>query len=321
MKRMNGHDAFDEALIEEMKRDKNVVYYGEDVTGYFYHPKVLEAVGEEQIFNAPIAEALIGETAVGMAIMGMRPVADMNMNDFFAISANAVINDAAKVRFWSCGTASCPVVFTGMQGVAGGMGSTHTQIPTGWFANVPGVKIVLPSTPADMKGLLKTAIRDNDPVIFLRHNTLDYIEGNVPEGEYTIPFGQARIAREGTDVTVVCWQIAYKYAMELAEELAEEGISLEVIDPRTICPLDMKTIKQSVLKTGRLVIAHEEPYKFGPGTEMICELMEAGIELKAPPIRACTPMTAIPALSLEWQAVVNKPQIKNAIYKVMGKTE
>lgn len=319
MRKITGHQAWDEAVIEEMKRDKNVIYFGEDVTSYMYHTPILEAMGPEHIFNMPIAEALIGEVAVGMGIMGMRPIADINMSDFFSIAANAVINDAAKVRFWSGGTTDCPVVFTGMHGVLGGMGSTHLQVPTGWFANVPGVKIVLPTTPEDVKGLMKTAIRDNDPVLFLKHNKLDFMEGEVPDGEYTIPFGKARIAREGSDVTVVCWQLAYCYAMELAEELASEGISLEVIDPRTICPLDKDSILKSVEKTGRLVVAHEEPYKFGPGAEIVSAIAEAGILMKAPPVRACTPMTCIPALSLEWEAVVNKPQMKAAIYKVMGR--
>ncbi|MBR2562314.1 MAG: alpha-ketoacid dehydrogenase subunit beta [Eubacterium sp.] len=319
MKRINGHDAFDEALIEEIKRDNKVVYFGEDVTSYMYHPKVAEAVGKSNCFDTPIAEQLLANSAIGMALGGMRPVADIMFEDFFSLAFDGIVNQAAKIHFWSGGTVSCPVVYCGSSGVLAGMGNNHTQCTAAWFANVPGVKIALPSTPADTKGLLKQAIRDDDPVIFFRHPLLDWIEGEVPEGDYTTPFGKANIVQEGSDVTVVCWQLTYKYMMELKEELAEDGISVEIIDPRTICPLDKEAIIKSVNKTGRLVVAHEEPYKYGPGAEILSTVVENCLpNLKAAPIRACTPMTAIPTLKLEWDVVVTKQQIKGAIYKVMG---
>lgn len=320
MKRLNGHDAFDEALIEEIERDRNVLYFGEDVTSYMYHLKVAEAVGSENCFNTPIAEQLLANAPIGMAMAGMRPVVDIMFEDFFSLAFDGIVNQAAKIRFWSDGTVACPVVYCGSSGVQAGMGNNHTQTTTGWFANVPGVKICLPSTPEDTKGLLKQAIRDNDPVIFFRHPLLDWIEGDVPEGEYTVPFGKANIVQEGTDITVVCWQLTYKYMMEMREELAADGISVEIIDPRTICPLDKDAIIKSVNKTGRIVVAHEEPYKFGPGAEIITTVAENCMgNLKAAPVRACTPMTAIPTLKLEFDTVVTKQNIKDAIYKAMGR--
>lgn len=320
MKRINGHDAFDEALIEEIQRDPNVLYFGEDVTSYMYHPKVAAAVPPENCFDTPIAEQLLANSAIGMALAGLRPVADIMFEDFCSLAFDGIVNQACKIRFWSGGTVACPVVYCGSSGVLAGMGNNHTQCTAGWFANVPGLKICLPSTPADTKGLLKQAIRDNDPVLFFRHPLLDWVEGDVPEGDYTTPFGKANVVQEGTDITVVCWQLTYKYMMELKDELAEDGISVEIIDPRTICPLDKKTIIDSVNKTGRLVVAHEEPYKFGPGAEIITAVTENCLpNLKSAPVRACTPMTAIPTLKLEFDVVVTKQQIKDAIYKAMGR--
>ena len=324
MKKITLNNALDEAYLEEMRRDENVILMGEDIrtgTGATSHPLTVQEFGEDRLMSMPITEQLICNSAVGMALAGMRPVAELSFEDFLTLGMDALVNQAAKVRYWSHGKVCCPLVIVTVGGVGAGCGCNHSQKAEGWISNVPGLKVLCPSTAADTKGMMKAAIRDDDPVLFLVNRSLQYVEDEIPEDEdYIVPLGKARIAREGSDVTVVCWHRPYVYVMELAEELAAEGISLEVVDPRSMCPFDKQTIIDSVRKTGRLLVTHEAPYKFGPCAEIITSVVEEAMDsLKAAPVRACTPMTAIPSLSPEMDTVVTKQQIKDAIYKVMGR--
>ncbi len=323
MKKITLNNALDEAYLEEMQRCEDVILFGEDVQtccGATSHPILAQKFGDDRLMPMPITEQLICNSAVGMALAGMRPIAELGFEDFLSLGFDALVNQAAKIRFWSHGKVKCPLVVVTTGGVGAGCGCNHSQKAEGWLSNVPGLKILCPTTAADTKGMMKAAIRDDDPVLFLVNRSLQYVEDEIPEGEYVVELGKARIAREGADVTVVCWHRPYVYTMELAEELAAEGISLEVIDPRSMCPFDKETIIESVKKTGRLVVTHEAPYKFGPCAEIITSVVEEAMDsLKAAPVRACTPMTAIPSLSPEMKTVVTKEQIKAAIYKVMGR--
>lgn len=324
MKKITLNNALDEAYLEEMRRDENVILFGEDVRtgcGATSHPLLVPEFGEDRLMPMPITEQLIVNSAVGMALGGMRPIAELSFEDFLTLGMDGLVNQAAKVRFWSHGKVSCPMVIVTTGGVGAGCGCNHSQKVEGWISNVPGLKILCPTTAADTKGMMKAAIRDDDPVLFMVNRSLQYVEDEIPEDEdYIVPLGKARIAREGTDLTVVCWHRPYTYVMELAEELAAKGISLEVVDPRSMCPFDKETIIQSVRKTGRLLVTHEAPYKFGPCAEIITSVVEEAMDsLKAAPVRACTPMTAIPSLSPEMETVVTKDQIEQAIYKVMGR--
>ena len=324
MKKLNLFTALDEAYLEEMHRDENVILFGEDVRtgcGATPHPLLAAEFGEDRLMSMPIAEQLIVNSAVGMALGGLRPIAELSFEDFVTLGMDALVNQAAKVRFWSHGKVSCPMVVVTTGGVGAGCGCNHSQKVEAWISNVPGLKVLCPSTAADTKGMMKAAIRDDDPVLFLVNRSLEFVEDDVPEDEdYIVPLGKARIAREGSDITVVCWHRPYVYVMELVEELAAEGISLEVIDPRSMCPFDKQTIIDSVRKTGRLLVTHEAPYKFGPCAEIITSVVEEAMDsLKCAPVRACTPMTAIPSLSPEMETVVTKEQIRAAIYKIMGR--
>ena len=320
MKKITLNNALDEAYLEEMLRDEDVILFGEDVQtgcGATSHPLLAQNFGPDRLIPMPITEQLICNSAVGMALAGMRPIAELGFEDFLSLGFDALANQAAKIRFWSHGKVKCPMVVVTCGGVGAGCGCNHSQKAEAWLANVPGLKILCPTTAADTKGMMKAAIRDDDPVLFLVNRSLQYVEDEIPEEDYIVTLGKARIAKEGKDLTVVCWHRPYTYVMELAEELKEEGIDLEVIDPRSMCPFDKETIITSVRKTGRLLVTHEAPYKFGPCAEIITTVVEEAMDsLKAAPVRACTPMTAIPSLSPEMDTVVTKEQIRKAVYQM-----
>lgn len=324
MRQITYTQALREAMTEEMLRDSTVVYTGLDIkpsgSGML---NIQEPFGPERVVEMPINENLIAYSAIGMALAGLRPVSELMFADFITLTSDALINEAAKQRFWSQGRVQCPMVMLGVGGVgSGGLGSTHAQCPEAWVLNVPGLKVVAPSLPGDAKALLKASIRDNDPVVFLGNRSFMYIPVDAPEieDEVDIPLGKALIAREGTDVTIVCWHRSFMWAMQLADELQHEGISIEIIDPRTLQPLDMETIIASVQKTGRLVVSHEAPYKYGPGGEIVTQVTERAFSsLKSPPVRACTPMAPIPSFMLEQEFAITKQQVKDAIYEAMGK--
>lgn len=254
--------ALREALQEEMRRDEKVFLMGEEVAEYNGAYKVsqgmLEEFGPKRVIDTPIAELGFAAIAVGAASNGLRPVVEFMTWNFAVLALDQILNHAAKMLSMSGGQFGCPIVFRGPNGSAGQLGAQHSQAFESWYANIPGLKVISVSNPYDAKGLLKSAIRDENPVIFLESEVMYGDMGEVPEEEYMIPIGKARIAREGTDVTIVSFNKMMKVALGAAEELAKEGISAEVIDLRTIRPLDNETIINSVKKTNRLVIVEEQ---------------------------------------------------------------
>ena len=265
-------EAVGEALVQEMRRDPEVFLMGEDVGVYGgafgVSRGMLEEFGPERIRETPISEAAIAGAATGAALMGLRPVMEIMFMDFITISMNQLVNQAAKIHFMFGGKASIPMVVRAPAGSGTGAAAQHCQSLEALFMNVPGIKVVAPSTPYDVKGLLVASIRDNNPVVFMEHKLLYRTKGPVPEEVYTIPLGRAEVKREGRDLTVVAYSIMVSRALEAAEQLAAEGIELEVVDPRSLKPLDKETIVQSVCKTGRVLIVHEAPVTGGVGGEL-----------------------------------------------------
>jgi pyruvate dehydrogenase E1 component beta subunit len=236
---------------------------------------MLEEFGPERIRQTPISEAAIAGAATGAALMGMRPVAEIMFMDFITISMNQLVNQAAKIRFMFGGKASVPMVVRTPAGSGTGAAAQHCQSLEAWFMNVPGIKVVAPSTPYDVKGLLVASIRDDNPVVFVEHKLLYRTKGPVPEDLYAVPLGQAEIRREGRDLTVVAYSIMVPRALEAAEQLAAEGIEIEVLDPRSLKPLDRETIVRSVSRTGRALIVHEAPVTGGVGGEIVAVIADS----------------------------------------------
>ncbi len=265
-------EAVREAMSLEMRRDPEVFLLGEDVGVYggaFGVSKgMLEEFGPERVRDTPISEAAIAGAATGAALMGMRPIMEIMFMDFLTISMNQLVNAAAKMRFMFGGKCSIPMVIRAPAGSGTGAAAQHSQSLEAWFVNVPGIKVVAPSTPHDAKGLLVAAIRDNNPVLFMEHKLLYRQKGPVPEDWYAIPLQSAEVKREGRDLTIVVYSIMVPRALEAATKLAAEGIEAEVVDVRCLKPLDTETIVRSVCKTGRVLIAHEAPVTGGFGGEL-----------------------------------------------------
>lgn len=265
-------EAVREAMSQEMRRDKEVFLIGEDVGTYggaFGVSKgMLEEFGPERVRDTPISEAAIAGAATGAALMGMRPVMEIMFMDFLTISMNQLVNSTAKMRFMFGGHCSLPMVIRTPAGSGTGAAAQHSQSLEAWFVNVPGIKVVAPSTPYDAKGLLITAIRDNNPVLFMEHKLLYREKGPVPEEPYAIPLQFAEVKREGRDLTIIAYSIMVPRALEAAAKLAAEGIEVEVVDPRCLKPLDRETVIRSVSKTGRALIVHEAPVTGGFGGEL-----------------------------------------------------
>jgi len=272
-------EAVREAMVQEMRRDPEVFLMGEDVGVYGgafgVSRGMLEEFGPERVRETPISEAAIAGAATGAALMGMRPIAEIMFMDFITISMNQLVNQAAKIRFMFGGKASIPMVVRAPAGSGTGAAAQHCQSLEALFMNVPGIKVIAPSTPYDVKGLLIASIRDNNPVIFMEHKLLYRAKGPVPEGLYSIPIGEAEIKREGRDLTVVAYSIMVPRALEAAGQLASEGIELEVVDPRSLKPLDKETIVRSVCKTGRVLIVHESPVTGGVGGEIAAVIADS----------------------------------------------
>lgn len=281
--------AIREALDEELERDDRVFIMGQDVGAYggaFGITKGLQAkFGKRRVFDTPISETFIVGGGVGAAITGLRPVVELQYADFIAIAMDEIYNKAAKWRYMHGGLFTVPLVIRAAEGAAHGGGPEHSQSPEALLMSANGLHVITPSTPADAKGLLKSAIRSDNPVVYFEHKALYGLKGEVPDGEHLVPIGQADIKRAGTDVTVVAWTTLVHRSLEAAERLALEGISVEVIDPRGVRPLDMDTIIASVKRTGRLVIAHEAPKTGGAGTEVAAIVAEEAIDYLAAPIR------------------------------------
>ena len=261
MKTVQFREALREAMSEEMRRDENVLLMGEEVAEYNGAYKVsqgmLDEFGPKRIIDTPIAELGFAGIAVGASMNGLRPIVEFMTWNFAILAADQIINSAAKMLQMSGGQYSCPIVFRGGNGTAGQLGATHSQSFEAFYAHVPGLKVITPSNPYDAKGLLKAAIRDNDPVVFLESEKMYGDKGEIPEGEYIIPIGVANTKRKGTDVTIVSFGKIIKVALEAAEVLEKEGISCEIIDLRTIRPIDFPAVVESVKRTNRCVVVEE----------------------------------------------------------------
>ena len=282
-------EALREAMNEEMRRDKNIFLMGEEVAEYNGAYKVsqgmLEEFGEKRIIDTPIAELGFAGIAVGAAMNGLRPIVEFMTFNFSLVAIDQVINSAAKMYQMSGGQFNMPMVFRGPTASAGQLGAQHSQAFENWYANCPGLKVVVPSNPYDAKGLLKTAIRDNDPVIFMESEQMYGDKGEVPEEEYLIPIGKAVTKREGTDVTIVSFGKIIKLAYVAAEELAKDGISVEIIDLRTVRPIDYEAIVESVKKTNRLIILEEAWPLANISTEITYMVQKRAFDYLDAPIR------------------------------------
>jgi len=293
-------EAIREAMVEEMRRDPCVFLMGEDV-GTFggvwgVSQGMLEEFGEVRVRDTAISEIAIIGSALGAAMSGMRPIAEIMFADFLMCAGDQIANQVAKARFMSGGKANVPLTIRITNGAPGSAAAQHSQSAESWFMNFPGLKIAVPATPADAKGLLKTALRGEDPVLFFEHKMLYSVKGLVPDDpDFMVPFGKAVVVREGKDVTIIGIGIMVQKALEAAEELAKEGLQAEVIDPRTLVPLDKDTLVQSVAKTGRVVIAHEAHKRSGPGAEIAAVLAEEAVEyLDAPILRVAAKNVPLP---------------------------
>lgn len=312
------------ALREEMLRDPSVFLIGEDIAqhgGAFGVTRGLyEEFGAERVINTPISEAAIVGAAVGAALAGTRPVAEIMYMDFITLAMSQIVNQMAKMRYMFGGKARISVVVRTPGGAGRGNAAQHMQSLEAWFVHVPGLKVAMPSTPYDAKGLLKTAIRNDDPVVFVEHKLLYATKGEVPEEDYVIPFGKADIRQEGRDVTVVATSRMVLFALEAADSLSEEGIEIEVIDPRTLVPLDLETIITSVKKTGRAVIVHEACERGGVGAEIATQIQEKAFDyLDGPILRVANPNVPIPfARSLEAAAIPDEERISTAVRLSLG---
>jgi len=291
MREITFSEALREAMSEEMRRDPNVFLMGEDV-GVFngvwgVSNGMMAEFGPERIRDTAISEIAIIGSALGAAMSGMRPIAEIMFGDFLMCAGDQLVNQVAKARFMSGGKANVPLTIRVTSGSPGSAAAQHSQSPESWFMNIPGLKIVVPATPADAKGLLKTALRGQDPVLFFEHKMLYGLKGDVPEDpDFSVPFGKAAIMRPGKDLTIIGVGIMAQKALQAAAKLSAEGIEAEVIDPRTLVPLDAQTLVESVAKTGRVVIAHEAHVRSGPGAEIAAVLAEQALEyLDAPILR------------------------------------
>ncbi len=324
MRTITQRDALKEAIREEMKKDDTVFVMGEDIAEhggiYGVTAGLLEEFGPARIRNTPISEAAIIGSALGAAITGMRPIAELMYIDFTTVAMDQIVNQVAKIRYMFGGKVEVPLVIRAQGGGGRGSAAQHSQSLESWFMHVPGLKVVMPSTPYDAKGLLKTAIRDNNPVMFIEQKMAYNFKGEVPEEEYFIPFGQADIKKEGSDVTVVANSYMLPRALQAAEEInKEEGINVEVIDPLTLVPFDEDTIVKSVSKTGRLVVVHEAVKRCGFGAEIAAKIMEseAFYYLDAPLQRVAGLETPIPYNEkLENYGMPDVNNIKDALKKV-----
>lgn len=323
MKEMMYCMAIAEAMKEEMERDSSTVLYGLDQTqigGMFMQAQGLyQEFGPERVMDAPISENGYTEVAVGMALGGLRTIVEVQFGDFMSYAFDATANQAAKLRYLTDGQMNVPITIRATQGNGMYFGAQHSQCVEGWFMNVPGLKIVAPATSEDAKGLLKTAIRDDDPVLYLESKACMFRPGELPEGEdFLIPLGKAKVEREGTDVTVVAVQSMLFPCLEAAEELAGEGISVEVINPRSLVPLDKDTICSSVQKTGRAVIVHEAPTRGGIGAEIGSVITENCFhELKAPVRRVGSLNIPIPFGPSEEFVIPGTETIMTAIKEIV----
>jgi pyruvate/2-oxoglutarate/acetoin dehydrogenase E1 component len=324
MKEITYRDALREALREEMERDKTVFLLGEDIGRYWggafkVTNGLAEEFGDERVRDTPISESAIIGAAVGAAITGMRPVAEIMFGDLTALAMDQIANQAAKIRYMFGGQAKAPLVVRTPFGAGVNIASHHSQSLEAWFMHVPGLWVAAPSTPFDAKGLMKTAIRGDNPVFFCEHKLLYPLKGMIPEEEYTVPFGKAEVKREGKDATIFATMFMVHKALAAAEQLGKAGISAEVIDPRTLVPLDKVAIVASVKKTGRIVIVSEDVKTAGVSAEIAAVVAEEAIDyLDAPIKRIAEQDTPIPfSPSLEHFVIPEENRIIKAVREIV----
>jgi len=318
-------EAIRAGLHEEMGRDSSVYLFGEDVAlgGPFgVTAGLAEAFSKNRVVNTPISEGTVMGLAIGAAAVGLRPVVEIMFIDFITLAMDQLGNHGAKLHYMSGGQLKIPLTVRVQCGISGTMGAHHSQSLESWLAQVPGLKVVMPSNPADAKGLLKAAIRDNNPVVLIEHRGLYWTRGQVPEGEHLVPIGKAAVAREGEDLTLVATAKMLPAALEAAEELSPGGISVEVIDPRTLSPLDVGTIVTSVKKTSRLIIIHEAVEQGGIGAEIATQVQQqAFYYLDSPIARVAAPFAPVPASpALEKCFVPGKDLIIRAAHQALNKS-
>ena len=323
MREIQFREAICEAMSEEMRRDETVYLMGEEVAEYNGAYKaskgMLDEFGDSRVIDTPISELGFAGIGVGSTMTGNRPIIEFMTFNFSLVGIDQIINNAAKIRQMSAGQFPCPIVFRGPTGSAGQLAATHSQAFDNWFANCPGLKVIVPSNPYDAKGLLKSAIRDNDPVIFMESEQMYGDKGQVPEEEYTIPIGEAEVKKHGSDVTVVSFGKIIKEVFKASEKLKEEKIDLEIFDLRTIRPLDVETIIKSVKKTNRLVIV-EEAWPFGNvSTEISHQIQNKCFDYLDAPVEklntADTPAPYSPVLLAEW--LPNQSDVIKSVKKVL----
>ena len=326
MREVTVRDALREALREEMQRDKTVFLLGEDIGRYWggafgITKGLAEEFGDERVRDTPISENAVIGVGIGAAITGMRPVAEIMFGDLSALAMDQICNQAAKIRYMFGGQATVPLVVRTPFGAGVNIASHHSQSLEAWFVHTPGLYVAVPSTPYDAKGLLKTAIRGDDPVFFVEHKLLYPVKGMIPEDDYVVPFGMADVKREGLDVTIVATLFMVHKALAAAEQLREEGISVEVVDPRTLTPLDRPAIVKSVKKTGRLVVVSEDCRTAGVSAEIAAVVAEEALDyLDAPIKRVAEPDTPIPfSPALEKAVIPDERSIVKAVKEIVAR--
>jgi len=320
---MTMRDALNAAMKEEMRRDPSVFLLGEEVAEYQGAYKITQGMfqefGEWRVRDTPIAEEAIAGVAVGAAFVGMRPIAEMMTFNFALLALDQIVNHAAKYRYMSGGQIRCPMVMRGPSGAAAQVAAQHSQAFESWFAHLPGLVVVMPSSPKDAKGLLKSAIRDDNPVIFMENEVLYNLKGEVPEEEYTIPLGLGDVKRQGKDVTIVAWSRSTQFALQAAELLAKDGIEAEVVDPRTLRPLDEDIIFESVRKTNRCVVVEEGWRLAGFGGEIADRVQrECFDHLDAPVLRVTAADVPMPYSKILEKAFLPQPErVIEAVHQVL----
>jgi pyruvate/2-oxoglutarate/acetoin dehydrogenase E1 component len=332
-RRLNTSKAMVEAIAQEMRSDPEVFYLGEDVGAYggifSSTTGLLDEFGPERVIDTPISETAFIGLAIGAATEGMRPIAELMFADFMGVCLDQIYNHMAKIHYESGGNVTVPMVLTTAVGGGYSDGAQHSQTLWGVFAHLPGMKVVVPALPADAKGLMTSAIRDDSPVVYMFHKGvmgLPWMAKNprsidvVPEGDYTVPIGKANVVREGTDVSVVTISLSVHHALDVAEKLEGDGISVEVLDLRSLVPLDREAILSTVGKTGRLVVVDEDYHSFGMSGEVVATVADQDPGLfRAAPVRVALPDVPIPyAHSLEYAVLPRHDRIEAAIRKVLG---
>jgi len=323
MRNITVRESLNEAMRQEMERDKTVLLMGCDVAirgnPFGVTKGLLDIFGPKRVIDTPISEAAFTGLGIGGAAMGVRPIVEILYSDWITLAMDQIVNMAAKMRYMFGGNIEMPLVIRAPFGAGGGNAAQHSQSFEAWFNHIPGLKVVTPITPYDVKGMLLTAVRDNNPVIFFEHKRAYQMKGDVPEEMYTVPFGKAAIRREGKDVTIVSYSMMSLKAQEAAEELAKDGIDCEVLDLRSILPMDYDAILASLKKTNRIVVVQEANLRGGLASDIVAEIIDRGFDLlDAPPVRVGGLNVPMPYnMGLENAVIPSAHSIKDAVYKVL----